>query len=86
MLPWRHRGWAWAALLLASTGLGLAAVERYVRASKGGISVDSQVGVGTTFRLRYRSTTSAGVHGAAFSLTHTTSQLLCTWLVNDVAL
>jgi len=35
------------------TGLGLAAVDRYMRASAGGVKVQSQVGRGTTFRLEF---------------------------------
>jgi signal transduction histidine kinase len=35
------------------TGLGLAAVERFVRASKGDIGVKSQPGVGTVFSLAF---------------------------------
>ena len=35
------------------TGLGLAAVQRYMRQSSGGVAVDSEVGRGTTFRLEF---------------------------------
>jgi signal transduction histidine kinase len=42
------------------TGLGLTAVARFVRGSNGLIQVDSQVGRGTTFRLRFPQSESAG--------------------------
>ncbi len=35
------------------TGLGLTAVARFVRGSKGEVALDSEVGKGTTFRLRF---------------------------------
>ncbi len=42
------------------TGLGLTAVARFVRGSNGLIQVDSQVGRGTTFRLRFPQMDTAG--------------------------
>jgi two-component system NtrC family sensor kinase len=35
------------------TGLGLAAVKGYVKASSGAVAVESEVGRGTTFRLEF---------------------------------
>ena len=35
------------------TGLGLAAVDRFVRSSNGAVALDSEVGVGTTFALSF---------------------------------